>query len=73
MLDHGQIAALGIGVPAIQPAAEHKTALVRLADIEMPGPEGDHAVHQRLQPLGYEGLQHMAFNRHVNTGHLRQS
>ena len=41
ILDHRQVAALGVGVVAVDVAAEDEAALVRLADVEMPGAEGD--------------------------------
>ena len=39
MLDHRQIAALRIGVVAVEIAAHDDLALVGLADVEMPGAE----------------------------------
>ena len=43
ILDHRQVAALGVGIVAVDIAAEDQPALVGLADIEMPGAEGDDA------------------------------
>ena len=38
--------------------------------VEMAGAEGHHAVDERLQPFGDEGLQHMALDRQAQPGHL---
>ena len=70
VLDHRQIAALRIGVVAVEIAAEHQPALVRLGDVEVPGAEGDDAVDHRLQRLGDERLQHVAFDRQPQAGHV---
>ena len=48
VLDDRQVAALRIRVVAVDVAAEHQPALVRLADVEVPGAEGDDVVDQRL-------------------------
>src|SRR5579864_3172480 len=53
VLDRAEVAALGIGVVAVDIAAEHQSALVRLADIEMTGAIGDHARYDRLDRLGH--------------------
>ncbi len=63
VLDSGEIAALGIGIVAVDIAAEDETALVRLRHVEMAGAKGDDGVDEGFQPLGDEGLQHMAFDR----------
>ena len=69
--DHRQVAALGVGVVAVNVAAKDQTALVGLADIKVPGAKGHHPVDQRLQPFGHEGLQDVAFNGqpHAGMGH----
>ena len=67
--DHRQIAALRIAVVAVDITAEHQPAFVGLADIEMPSAEGNNAGNHRLQALGYEGLQHMGFDRQPHPGH----
>ena len=69
VLDHRQVPPRGVGVVEVEVAAEHQPALVRLADVEMPHPEGHHARDHRLQPLGHEGLQHMAFDRQPQPRH----
>ena len=69
ILDHRQVAALGVGIVAVDIAAEDQPALVGLADIEMAGAEGHDAVDQRLDALGDEGLQHMAFDRQAQARH----
>ena len=51
MLDRRQIAALRIGIVAVDIAAEDKAALVGLGDIEMSGAEGDDMVDERFQSL----------------------
>ena len=72
VFDDGKIAALRIGIVAVDVAAKHEAALVGLADIEMAGAESDDGVDQRLQAFGDEGLQHMAFDRQAQAGHRRQ-
>ncbi len=68
VLDSRQVAALGVGIVAVDVAAEHQAALVGLADIEMPRPEGDDARNERLDRFRHEGLQHMALDRQPQTG-----
>ena len=63
VLDHRQIAALGVGIVAVDIAAEHEAAFVRLADIEMACAERHHMIDQRLDALGDEGLDHMRLDR----------
>ena len=63
VLDRRQVAALGVGVVAVDVAAEHQPALVGLADVEVAGAEGDDVVDQRLDALRHEGLQHVALDR----------
>jgi hypothetical protein len=53
-LDLGKLAALGIGVEAVDMAAEDEPALVRLREIEELGPERDDVVTISLM-LGAEG------------------
>jgi hypothetical protein len=50
MLDGRQIAALGIGIVAVDIAAEDQATLVGLRDIEMPGAECDDAIDKGLEP-----------------------
>ena len=69
LLDHRQIAALRIGIIAVDVAAEDEAALVRLADVEMPRAEGDDGVDQRLHAFRHEGLQHMALDRQAQARH----
>ena len=69
---HGQVAALGVGIVAVDVAAEDEAALVGLGDIEMSGAERDDVVDERLQPFGHEGLQDVAFERQRHAGHARR-
>ena len=65
----GQVATLRVGVVAVEVAAEHQAALVRLAHVEMPGAEGHNARHEGLERFRYECLQHMAFDRQSQARH----
>ena len=65
----GELAALGIGVEAVDMAAEDQPALVGLREIEELGAEGDDVVDQRLDRLGDEGLQDMALDRQAQPRH----
>src|SRR5882757_2532708 len=56
VFDGREVAALGVGVVAVDIAAEHQAALVGLADIEVPRPEGDDAGNERLDRFRYVGL-----------------
>ena len=40
-----------------------------LADVEVPGAERDDVIDERLDALGHEGLQHVAFDRQPKAGH----
>ena len=71
MFDHRQVAALGVGGIEIQIAAKDQAAFVRLGHIKMPHAKADHVIDAGLQPLGYKGLQNMAFNRHTEPRHRR--
>ncbi len=71
MLDGRHVAAPGIGVVAVEIAAEDEPALVRLRDIEMADAIGDDRVEIGLDAFRHEGLQHMAFDRQLHAGHLR--
>ena len=62
IFDHRQIAALGVGVVAVDIATEDEAALVGLADIKMPRAEGDHTGDHRLQSFGDECLENVAFD-----------
>ena len=73
VLDGGEVAALRIAVVAVDVAAEHETALVRLADVEVPCAEGDDARDQRLQAFGDERLQHMALDRELEACERRDA
>ena len=68
ILDHRQIAALGVGIVAVEIAAEHEAAFVRLADIEMAGAERHHMIDQRLDAFGDEGLDDMRLDRQPQAG-----
>ena len=68
VLDGREIAALGVGIVAVDIAAEDEAALVRLADVEMPGAEGDDAGDDRLQGFGDERLQYVRFDRQIDAG-----
>src|SRR5262249_52732861 len=57
-----QIAALGVGIVALDVAAEHEPALIRLTDIEMARAEGHHHVDQGLHALGDEGLHRVTLD-----------
>ena len=50
VLDGRQVAALGVGIVAVDVAAEHQPALVGLADVEMPGAERDDVSISGLTP-----------------------
>ncbi len=71
MLDQGEVAPLGVGIVAVDVAAEDKPALVGLAEVEMPRAEGHHRVDEGLQPLRHEGLEHVALDRQAQARHLR--
>lgn len=71
MFDQRQVAALGIGIVAVQIAAEDQAALVRLADIEMSGPEGDDPVDEGFQRFRHKGLQQVTFDRQGQSGQRR--
>ena len=47
VFDRRKVSALRIGVVAVEVAAEHQPALVRLADVEVAGAERQHAIDQR--------------------------
>ena len=68
IFNNGQVSALGVGIIAVYISAKDQAALIRLAAIKMSGPKGDHSGQHRLEPLGDEGLQHMAFNGRIFTG-----
>src|SRR3546814_11642413 len=65
VLHDRQVAALGIGVVAVDVAAEHQAALVGLRDVEVAGAEGDDGVDERLQRFRDESLKEVAFARQV--------
>ena len=70
-----QIAALGIGIMAVQIPAKYHSALVRLANIKMAmiGRIYHNSIQKRLDRLGYKGLQFMAFDRQfAQPGHFCQ-
>ena len=70
VLDRRQVAALGVGVVAVDVAAEDQAALVGLADVEMPGAEGDDAGRSAASaPSDDEGLQHVALDRQPQARH----
>ena len=71
VLDDRQVAALGIGVVAVEVAAEDEPALVRLADVEVPGAISDDAGDERLHCFRHKRLQYMAFDRQAEAGHRR--
>ncbi len=71
VLDGRQIAALGVGVVAVDIAAEDEAALVGLADVEMPRAEGDDLVDHGLEALRHEGLQHVALDGQAQARHRR--
>ena len=64
VLDQRQVPALGIGIVAVEIAAEDEAALIGLAHIEMPSTEGEDLIH-RLEPFGDKGLQDMTFDRKI--------
>jgi len=46
--------------------AEHESALVRLADVEVSGTVGQNDIEHRLDAFAHEGLQHVALDRHLS-------
>ena len=68
-LDAVELAALGIGVEAVDMTAEDETTLVRLREIEELRTPGDDIVDDRLDRLGHEGLQDMAFHGQRHARH----
>ncbi len=66
-----QHAALGIGVEAVDMAAEHEAALVRLREVEQLRTERDDVMDDGLQRLGHEGLQHVALDGKPQARHRR--
>src|SRR5258706_108706 len=71
VLDRREIAALRIGVVAVEIAAEDEAPLVRLADIEVSSAESDDARDQWLDRFGDERLQNVAFDRQRKPRHAR--
>src|SRR5262249_6345836 len=63
IFDDRQIPTLGVGIVALDVAAEHEPALIRLTDIEMTRAEGHHHVDQGLHALGDEGLHRVTLDR----------
>ena len=59
----GKVAALCVGIVALDVAAEYEPAFVGLADVEMAGAESHHDVDDRLDALGDEGLHGVALDR----------
>ena len=72
-LGHVKRAALTVAVVAVDAAAKHQPALVRLADVEMSRTVGDDDVKDRLDALGDEGLQHVGLDRQAQVHHRRQA
>src|SRR5680860_947797 len=70
VLDHRHVAALGVGVVALDVAAKDEPAFVGLAAIEVAGAEGDDDVEQRLDTLGDEGLHRVALDGQAQARHL---
>ena len=50
--------------------ADDQIALVRLADVGMDGVGHDHGVEHRLERLGHQRLQRMAFQWQAHAGHV---
>src|SRR2546430_16728804 len=70
---HRQRAALAVAVVAVDGAAEHQSALVRLADVEMSGTVGQDDIEHRLDAFAHEGLQHVALEREREGRHRGES
>ena len=64
----GEIAALSIGIVAVEIAAHDDLALVRLVRVEVPGAERDHGVQDRLYRLGHHRLQEVRLDRQREAG-----
>ena len=69
VLDQRKIAALRIGIVAVEVAAEYEAALVGLADVEMASPERRNAVDIGLDRFRHEGLQKMRLDRQGEARH----
>src|SRR4029078_8668346 len=67
-LDDREIAALGVGIVALDVAAEDEAAFVGLADIEMAGTEGHHDGDYGLHAFGDESLDGMALDGKPQAG-----
>src|SRR5262245_53140180 len=70
-LDLRELAALGIGVEAVNMAAEDEPALIGLREIEELGAEGKNMIDKRLDRLRHEGLQDVALDRKPQARHSR--
>ncbi len=70
MFDQRQPATLGITGVLVGSRPDHELALVRLADIGMHAVGHDNTGEDRLNRLGHQRLQRIAFKRHANTGRI---
>ena len=71
VFERRQVAALAVRVVAVDVAAQHEFAFVRLADVEVHCARRDDRVEHRLYRLGDERLQHVRFDRQLEAGHGR--
>src|SRR5690606_31206469 len=70
VLDGAVGTALAVAVVAVDTGADDQVALVRLADVAVYGVGHDHAVDDRLDRLGHQGLQRVGFQRQAEAGLL---
>ena len=69
-LDRLEAAALAVARVLVDARADHEIALVGLADVSVHRVRHHDRVDDRLDRLGHQRLQRMAFDRQADAGHV---